>query len=229
MTKLLHRLSLTLALALGLIGGASAADAPAAADPPDVALKNTVEQIRGLIKLHYQEYRSNQSKFYQAVNDVVVPRFDVPAIGQLVLYRNYRAATPEQRQRFTEAFKNMLVHSYGNAMLDYYNSVNIEWMPARMAPGATEARVNSTLKRDNGQTYPIGFRVHLVDGDWKIIDIIVENISLVLNFRTQLDSEIKKNGIDNVIARMEKGEFQSNPIQQQPGAQPAQAGGKPSE
>lgn len=226
MPKLIRSFNLALTLVFALCCGAAAADAgPATA--PDTALKSTVEQIRSLIKAHYSEYRANQEKFLDTVNDVVVPRFDVQYIGTAVLGRNARTVTPEQRSRFTTAFKNMLVHSYAIAMLDYYNSVNITWMPPRMLP-ESEAIVNSVLARDNGQSYPIGFRLHQVDGDWKIIDITVENISLVLNFRTQLNSEIKRTGIDDVIARMEKGEFKSAP-EQQGGQQaaPAASGQQP--
>lgn len=202
--KQLLRPFLVLALLLGL-GAARADTAPAQA--PDVALKGTTDQIRALIKAHYAEYKADQAKYYKAVDDVVVPRFDVPGIVRLVLGPSYRSATPEQRDRFSKAFKTMLVGSYANAMLDNYNSVNINWMPPRLATNGTEAAVNTALTRDNGQSYAIGFRVHLVDGDWKILDITVENVSLVLNFRTQINSEIKRTSLDDVIARMEGGQF----------------------
>ena len=207
MIKLLTRPLLALALAFGM-AAAQADTAPAQA--PDVALKTTTEQIRGMIRDHYDEYKANQAKFYQAVNDVVVPRFDVPGIAKLVLGANYRSATPDQRQRFASAFKDMLVHSYANAMLDNYKSVTINWMPPRLAPNATDAAVNTSLTRDNGQSYAIGFRVHVVDGDWKIYDITVENVSLVLNFRTQLNAEIKRTSLDDVISRMQNGQFRSD-------------------
>ena len=207
---LLARPFLVLALTLGL-AAAQADSAPAApAQAPDAALKATTDQIRGLIKAHYAEYKADQGKYYKAVDDVVVPRFDVPGIARLVLGVNYRSATPQQRERFAKAFKNMLVGSYANAMLDNYNSVNINWMPPRLAPNATDAAVNTSLTRDNGQSYAIGFRVHVVDGDWKIYDIAVENVSLVLNFRTQINSEIKRTSLDDVIARMEGGQFKAD-------------------
>jgi phospholipid transport system substrate-binding protein len=182
------------------------ADAPPA-QAPDAALKTTTDQIRGMIKAHYAEYRANQTAFYQAVNDVVVPRFDVPGIARLVLGLDYRTATPDQRTRFAAAFKDMLVHSYANAMLDNNNSVSINWMPPRISDNGTDAAVNTALTRDNGQSYAIGFRVHVVDGDWKVYDITVENVSLVLNFRTQLNAEIKRSSLDDVISRMQNGQF----------------------
>lgn len=193
----------TLVLSLGVTTAALAADVQS----PDQAIRSTTEQLQGLIKTNYKEYRADSAKFFKTVDDVVVPRFDVPFIAKLVLATNYRTATDAQRTRFATAFKDMLVHSYANALLDNYDSVKVDWQPVRLATGATDATVNTTLTRDVGKPFAIGFRVHLIDGDWKIYDIAVENISLVTNFRTQLNAEIKKSGLDAVIARMESGEF----------------------
>jgi phospholipid transport system substrate-binding protein len=200
-------------LAFGLAAAGARADATPA-EAPDVALRTTTEQIRGMIRDHYDQYKSNSAVFYQAVNDVVVPRFDVQGIARAVLGLDYRNATPDQRQRFATAFKDMLVHSYANALLDNYKSVKIDWMPPRML-NATDASVNTSLTRDNGQSYAIGFRVHVVDGDWKILDIVVENVSLVLSYRTQLGAEVKRTSLDDVISRMQNGQFQPDSSQQQ--------------
>ncbi len=191
-----------LLIAFGLVTGVQA-DAPA----PDQTIRSATEKLQALIKANVKEYRADSTKFYKVVDEVVVPRFDVPFIAKLVLAQNYRTATEDQRTRFATAFKNMLVGSYANALLDNYDSVQVDWLPVRLAAGATEATVNTTLKRDVGKPFGIGFRVHLVDGDWKIYDIAVEDISLVTNFRTQLNAEIKKTSLDAVIARMESGEF----------------------
>lgn len=203
-------ISTSFALALSLAGAASANGSPPA---PDAELRTATEQVRGMIRDHYAEYRADQAKFYQAIDQVVVPHFDVPYIAQLVLARHWRSASPEQRSRFAQAFKDMLVRSYANAMLDNYNSVKIAWQPARMTPGSDDTTVVSTLTRDNGQVYTIGFRVHRVGDDWKIYDLNIENVSLVTNFRAQINAEIKRTGLDNVIARMEKGEFKSSPVE----------------
>jgi len=199
---MLKKLFAGLFVALGVVTAAQAD-----VTPPDQTIRAATEQLQGLIKTNLKEYRADSEKFYKTVDEVVVPRFDVPFIAKLVLAQNYRTATEEQRTRFANGFKNMLVHSYANALLDNYDSVQVEWQPVRLAAGATEATVNTTLKRDVGKPFGIGFRVHLVGTDWKIYDIAVEDISLVTNFRTQLNAEIKKSGLDSVITRMESGEF----------------------
>ena len=194
-------------ISLFLLGALLAGTALAAA--PDEALKASVDQFRGMIREHRAEYTADRAKYYQAVEQVVVPRFDVMYIAQLVLGQNWRTATPEQRTRFANAFKNMLVHAYANEMLENNDSVSVDWQPVRMAPNADSAQVGSVLKRNDGRMVTVGFRLRQANNDWKIFDIVIENISLVTNFRTQLNSEIKRTSLDDVIARMEKGEFQS--------------------
>ncbi len=67
----------------------------AAAPPPDEALKVTTEQLQKLIQANHKTYQADLPKFYEAVDDVVVPRFDVPYIAQLVLATNYKPASDE--------------------------------------------------------------------------------------------------------------------------------------
>jgi phospholipid transport system substrate-binding protein len=145
------------------------------------------------------------------MNDVLVPHFDVNYIAKYVLGLNYRAATADQRTRFASAFKDMLIRSYSDSLLDNYDSVKVDWQTPRLADGATDALVNSIVTQKNGQRTNIGFRVHVIDNDWKVWDIVVENISLATNFKTQINAEIKKTSLDDVIIRMEKGETLAPP------------------
>jgi phospholipid transport system substrate-binding protein len=194
------------ALALLFTAGARAADSP---NTPDAALKGTVDELFANLKAHHDEYKTDQAAFYAMVDKVVVPRFDVRGISQEVMGRAWRTASEDQRTRFTAAFKTMLVRSYATAMLDNFKSVKVTWKPVHMNNSSSDATVETVLGRDNGQQYVVGFAVHQVDNDWKIYDISIQNISLVLNFRSQLASEIKKTSLDDVIARMEKGQFSS--------------------
>ncbi len=186
---------------------AQAADVKA----PDQVAQEATGQIQQLLKDNHAKYKADNKLYYKTVNDVVVPHFDVPYIGRLVLGRNAKTATEDQRTRFQNAFKDMLIRSYANVMLDNYDSVKVNWQPLRMATGATDVTVNSSLLRDGKQPVPVGFVMHLVNNDWKIYDITVENISVVINFRTQINAEIQKSGLDSVITRMESGDYSAKP------------------
>jgi phospholipid transport system substrate-binding protein len=206
---LLFGVSLTLSFA-ATATAAPAASAESQADAsqqsPDQMIRSTTDQLRGLIRQNVQTYRNDKPAFYKAVDDTLVPHFDSTYIAQLVLGRHWRTANADQKKKFESAFKSMLIHGYGDALLEYYDSVRIELKPARY-DDRHYATVDTLLYRPNvSQPTSISFKLRQVDGQWKVFDVIVENISLVLNFRTQVDAEIKRTSLDDVIARMEKGE-----------------------
>ena len=179
----------------------------AASQSPEESLRSTVEHLQSLIQKNHKEYRANPQMFYDTVDKVVVPSFDVPYISQLVLARYWRSASPQQRKDFEQAFEDMLVRSYANALLDNANSTKVEWKPSRVDADAKRATVDTVLVQDSGQKYPISFSVHKVDGQWKIYDIIINNISLALNFRSQIGADVKRSGLDEVIKRMQNGQM----------------------
>ena len=195
-------------IALALIGSLVAASAAfAAATPPDVVVRTTTEKLQAEIHQRAKDFKSDPKKLYAYVDEVIVPHFDTPYIAQLILARNWRSASEDQRRRFEVAFKNMLVHSYADALVEYNDSVKAEWQPLRMAPDATDVTVQSKLIREGGKPpLPIGFSMRLKDDQWKVYDIVVESLSLVQSFRSQMNSEIKRSSLDAVIQKLESGQ-----------------------
>lgn len=194
----------TLTLLAGLLLMPLAHAAPAEA--PDAVVKGTTEELQKLIAANHVRYKADLKAFYAVVDKIVVPHFDQRYIAQLVLARNWKTASEDQRTRFQTAFKNMLIRSYANSLLDNYDTVKAEWQPLRMAADATDVTVNSKLLRQQGAPIAVGFQMHLTENQWRIYDILIENLSLVSNFRAQFAAEIKKTSLDAVITRMESGE-----------------------
>ncbi|MDM4771929.1 phospholipid-binding protein MlaC [Solimonas sp. SE-A11] len=193
--------------ALGLTLAAQAVAAPKA---PDETLKSAVAEIQDLLAKNHVKYKADKPSYFKMVDEKIVPHFDVQYIARSVLARNWKTATPEQQTRFQEAFKNMLIRSYADAMLENYDSVKVEWKPVRMADGASDATVNTNLLRNGKPPVGIGFSMRLVSDDWKITDITIENLSLVQNFRGQFASELKKSDLNSLLARMEGGQFSTD-------------------
>lgn len=193
------------AAAFVAVAGLSAA-VSAAPVPPDEVVKGTTEQLQKEIAAREAEFRGDPAKLYAYVDEVVVPKFDTKYIAQLILARHWRNASDEQRKRFQAAFKDMLVHSYANALVEYHTQVKAEWQPLRMAADATDVTVNSRLLREGKPPLPIGFAMRLKDGEWRVYDIVIENLSLVTSFRSQINSEIKRTSLDALIQRLESGQ-----------------------
>jgi phospholipid transport system substrate-binding protein len=198
-----ERVMKTQALAL-LAGSLAIFGVQAASVAPDQAIRQATDQLQANIQQHRAEYTGDSAKFYKMVDELVVPHFDTQAIGRAVLGRHWREASEDQRQRFVNAFKNSLVHSYADALLKYADTVKMNWKPAR-PPQGKEARVEAEILRQQGPPIPLAFKVDEVNNDWKIYDVEIDGVSLGMTFRSQYSAEIKKNGLDPLIARLESG------------------------
>jgi phospholipid transport system substrate-binding protein len=199
----LKALTATLALAFG--------SQAMAAKAPDETIKQAVVEIQALLDQNEAKYKADKASYFKMVDEKIVPHFDLPYIARGVLARNWKAASADERTRFQTAFKNMLIRSYADAMLENHDSVKAEWKPVRLAAGATDAVVNSSIIRNGKPPIAIGFSVHLVGEDWKIYDISVENLSLVQNFRDQFNAQLKKSSLAEVITKMESGQYAPTP------------------
>lgn len=196
---------LPLLLALGL--GAAHAAGPG----PDVVVKDGTTKMRELIAANHATYKANKPAFYAKVDEVLVPLFDVRYISQLVLGKNWKIATPEQRARFQNGFKTALIRNYADALLDNYDSVDVTFQPVRLSPDATDATVKCTLLRKNGPPVAVAFAMREVDGAWKIYDTTIENLSLVTSIKSQYAVEVQKNGLEALIQRIESGQVVVDP------------------
>ncbi len=182
-----------------------AAAAHAESVAPDKIIRSAIDEARADISTNVATYQKDKNALYAMVDKTIVPHFDTEYIAKVILGTHLKSATPEQISQFGDAFKDMLIHAYADKLLEYYDGIEIEIKPARV--DGKKANVDTTIVRKDGKPpIPIQFSMRDSSGEWKIWDIKAENISLVLNYRTQLDSEIKSKGIPTVIERLRKGE-----------------------
>lgn len=201
------RRGLAAGLAALLMSGAALATPSA-----DEVIKTSTTTIRDDITQNVKKYQADKAAFYAMVDREIVPHFDTPYIAKVILGAHLKQATPEQIKQFETAFKDMLVHGYADKLLEYYDSVEIQVKSARPEGDGKRASVDATIQRKNGKPpIPLTFSMRQSGGEWKVWDIKAENLSLVLNFRTQIDAEIRKSNIASVIERLTAGQLEVQP------------------
>ncbi len=198
MSRWTSKLTRFLAVALLVPGLALAAPTP-----PDQLAKQTVQNVLAKMDGRREQLRKNPQQLYALIDNELLPLVDLPYMSQLVLGRAWRTATPDQRQRFQTAFKNMLVRTYGNGLLAFDDDTNIEYLPVRAADGADDVTFRANVTTEDGTTTPVTFQLHLVNDQWKIYDGSVGNLSFVTNYRGQFNSQIRNGGLEQLIERME--------------------------
>ncbi|HUW51462.1 MAG TPA: ABC transporter substrate-binding protein [Sulfuricella sp.] len=178
---------------------AATASAVAAEVAPDVLVKETAQDVLAIVKKDKDIQAGNKKKIYELVDAKVLPHFDFRRMTMLAVGKDWRQATPAQQESLVREFRTLLVRTYSTSLSAYKNQT-IEYKPLRMESGETDVLVKTVVKQPDGQPpIPIDYRLQKTANGWKVYDVIVDNISLVTNYRGSFSSEIRKSGIDSLI------------------------------
>ncbi len=173
--------------------------AAAAEHPAQALVQKTSQEIMARLEKEESVVRSESDRLYQIVEEMVLPHFDFTAMSTWVLGKYWRQATPDQKKRFTEEFKMLLVRTYSNALLEAIGKT-ITYLPLKSSkPDADEVTIRTEVEQKGGFPIPIDYKMHHKNNDWKVYDVVIDNISLVANYRTSFAKEVKENGIDKLI------------------------------
>jgi phospholipid transport system substrate-binding protein len=170
---------------------------------PEELVRKTADEILAEIKAHRDVYAKDYAKLYKMADEKVLLHFDFRRMSQWVLGRFWKQATPEQRERFTSEFRDLLVGTYSQALLNY-NDQKIVYLPVQRKPDDTEVTVKTEVKQTGGQpNIPIHYSFYKnKDGAWKVYDITIEGVSLVTNYRSVYATKIREKGMDALIAEI---------------------------
>jgi len=191
-----------------------AATSPATANAPATnATQGPTEVVQAaaqgmLVELDKDRegFRRDPAKVGQLVDKYLLPHFDTEFSARLVLGRFWRTATPEQRQRFIDAFYHSLLSNYGSALVEF-TAERLKIFPSSPDPAhPNSATVRTEVKRANGDRVSVNYYMHLTPQGWKAWDVVIDGISYVNSYRTDFGAQIEQQGIDSVIKRLEAGE-----------------------
>ena len=132
---------------------------------------------------------------------VVVPLFDLSEMARRSLGRHWRRRTPEQREEFTRLFSRLLERTYASRITSYDSQrvyVVGEEIDGRFA------QVESRIVDRAGRRFDMDYRLHRTGspGAWRIYDVVVEDISLVNNYRAQFNRVIDRESYESLVERL---------------------------
>jgi phospholipid transport system substrate-binding protein len=195
-------------------GGAAVADgkfattngkpAPAAVDTsgPSELIESAANIMLSGIDTRRAEFRKDPTGLYKLVEDTLLPHFDTPYAAQLVLGKNWRTATAEQRKRFVDAFYKSLLYTYGDALVDF-TADRLKVLPTKVAAEDLKATVRTEITRSNGTKVAVFYTLRKVNGAWKAWDVVIDGISYVKSYREDYGAQVDQMGIEAVIKNLE--------------------------
>ncbi len=205
MLVFIARLNLMLLLAIGLTVGAQAQQKPNPMAPPNEFVQQVADQVLSALKNDTAARAGDIKRINQIVDEMILPYVNFEKTTRLAAGRHWRDATTEQKANLSNAFRGTLARTYSGAFTRVSDSTSIKILPFRGDANANDVVVRSQVTQHaNSQPFALDYRLEKTAQGWKIYDINVENVWLIENYRNQFTQQINQNGIDGLIAALNK-------------------------
>ena len=178
---------------------------PSRADGPTEQVRATVEKVLTLVGNPKLKSKAQQKGLRAQLAQAIYPRFDFAEMAKRSLGPHWRPRSPEEQREFVEIFTAMLEKSYVDR-IESYGSRNILY--TREVEDANYAVVDTKIVADNGEKLSINYKLHSVNKEWKVYDLVIEDISVVNNYRSQFNRVIARSSFDDLVRMMKEKQSQ---------------------
>ena len=170
---------------------------------PDDLVRKLTADVLDAIKADKQLQAGERKKVLALAEQKVLPHIDFREATQLAMGKSWYSATPSQQDRVVNEFRSMLVRIYANS-LDVYRGQTLKVLPLRLPQGAAEVTVRNQYLREGRPPVPVDYAMRKTPEGWKIYDIVIEGVSLVLTYRAEFESITRASGVDGLIKRLQE-------------------------
>ena len=172
---------------------------PAAAEvSPDTLVDNTAQEVLSIVRQDKELRAGNMAKILDLVEAKVLPHFNFTRMTRLAMGKNWNKATPQQQEELVKEFRTLLVRTYSNA-LSTYSDYKIKVEPLRSKAGDTDTTVKTKVMQDSGQPVDIDYSMEKTGDGWKVYDVTVAGVSLVTNYRSTFNSQVREGGVEKLL------------------------------
>jgi phospholipid transport system substrate-binding protein len=199
-----HLYKLTLVLGLGTVLVVGTVGTRLWASPAGEQVKATIDQVMEVLRDPKLRGDGKKAERREKLRQVVLPRFDFAEMAKRALGNNWNRY-PDKQQEFVTAFKQLLEETYAD-QIEAAGSDKVVYLNERTEKDYAE--VATKVISTKGEETPMTYKLHPVDSDWKVFDIVVENISIVNNYRSQFNRVLSNSSLDELIKRIKEKRFQ---------------------
>lgn len=173
-----------------------------AAESPLAMIRSAVEQAVTVLQDPAYQGTGHRQERFAKVREIVLPHFDSPEIAKRALGVHWRDRTEDERKEFTRLFTDLVENFYRRTLDRYTREVQIFYDSERIEDLFAEV---DTHLRSPTQSAPISITYHLhkVGEQWLIYDMVIANVSLVRNYRTQFDRIVSTSSYAELVRNIE--------------------------
>jgi phospholipid transport system substrate-binding protein len=170
---------------------------PAQAAEPLAAVQAEVNKVLDVLR---DKTLSTEAK-KEKLRDLYSEMFDEVELARRTLGANWKKLNPAQQEEFVRLYRQVLEKAYINKILSYTDQKIVFSRASMLSDNLAEVQTKIIT---SSQEIPLNYRVFLKDGTWKVYDVVIENVSLILNYRSQFESILAKNTPEQLLEILRK-------------------------
>lgn len=185
----------------GAVALCTAFAAGAQALGPDELVRTVTNDILETVQADKDLQAGDRKKALALAEQKVLPHIDFRYAVQLAVGKGWSSATPEQQEKLVAEFRAMLVRIYSSS-IGAYRGQTMRVLPLKYAPSDTDVTVRNQYIKPGTPPLSVEYAMRRTGDAWKIYDIVVGGVSLVLTYRSEFDQVVRQSGVDGLIARL---------------------------
>lgn len=171
------------------------------AGAPTEQIRMSVDKVQAILKNPQLKSAAKTKERRDQLRQVVSSRFDFAEMGRRSLGGQWRRLTPKEQEEFVRLFTDLLERAYIDR-IEAYSDEKFAYVRENLDKNYAE--VGSRILTSKGEEFSLNYKVYLANGEWRVYDVVVENISLVNNYRSQFNRIITNSSYEELIRRMKE-------------------------
>jgi phospholipid transport system substrate-binding protein len=172
---------------------------PARAGAPAEKIQNAIEKVVAILNDPKLKAEARKKERLEQLRREIYPKFDLAEMAKRSLGSHWQKRSAEEQSQFVKLFTEIIENAYMEN-LAAYNGEKVTIAGEKQ--DREYAEVQSKIATKEGKEYAVDYKLHQVNGDWKIYDVVVENVSLVNNYRSQFNRVIAQSSFEELVRRM---------------------------
>jgi phospholipid transport system substrate-binding protein len=171
------------------------------ADSPTEQVRATVDKVLAIVRNRTPKSAGQKQDLRAQLTEAIYPRFDFAEMAKRSLGPHWARRTAEEQREFVKIFAGLLGRSYAEN-IESYSSQNVLY--TREVEDKDYAEVDTKIVADKRADLSINYKLRSVNNQWKVYDLVIENISLVNNYRSQFDRVIAQSSFEELVRIMKE-------------------------
>ncbi|MEK7377746.1 MAG: ABC transporter substrate-binding protein [Candidatus Binatota bacterium] len=171
------------------------------AGAPTDQIRASVDKLQAILKNPQLRSAAKTRDRRDQLRQTISARFDFSEMARRSLGAQWRKLAPKEQEEFVRLYTDLLERAYIDRIESYSDE---QFAYVRENLDKNYAEVQSRIVTNKGEEFSLNYKAHLINGEWKVYDVVVENISLVNNYRSQFNRIIANSSYEELVRRMKE-------------------------